>query len=107
MLQPVLSVPKELNITHYCNVSFGYKVSRKIKLKNLFHVEISQITVNTTLPILDIQELLDDAESCKRRMTAASALIGGLAGEKIRWTEQSKQFKSQIERYSCHLEKLD
>ncbi|XP_052798280.1 dynein axonemal heavy chain 8-like [Mya arenaria] len=44
------------------------------------------------------QELLDDAESCKRRMVAASALIGGLGGEKIRWTEQSKQFKSQIER---------
>ncbi|KAL4222174.1 Dynein heavy chain 8 [Mactra antiquata] len=44
------------------------------------------------------QELLDDAESCKRRMVAASALIGGLAGEKIRWTEQSKQFKSQIDR---------
>ncbi|XP_053374157.1 dynein axonemal heavy chain 8-like [Mercenaria mercenaria] len=44
------------------------------------------------------QELLDDAESCKRRMTAASALIGGLAGEKVRWTEQSKQFKSQIDR---------
>lgn len=32
-------------------------------------------------------------------MTAASALIGGLGGEKIRWTEQSKQFKAQIDRY--------
>ncbi|XP_052240013.1 dynein axonemal heavy chain 8-like isoform X2 [Dreissena polymorpha] len=44
------------------------------------------------------QELMDDAQSCKRRMVAASALIGGLAGEKTRWTEQSKQFKSQIDR---------
>ncbi|KAK6173326.1 hypothetical protein SNE40_016798 [Patella caerulea] len=44
------------------------------------------------------QELLDDAESCRRRMTAASALIGGLSGEKIRWTSQSKEFKAQIEK---------
>lgn len=45
-----------------------------------------------------VQALLEDAESCRRRMQAASALIGGLGGEKIRWTEQSKQFKSQIDR---------
>jgi hypothetical protein len=32
-------------------------------------------------------------------MKAASALIGGLGGEKTRWTQQSKQFKSQIDRY--------
>lgn len=52
-----------------------------------------------------VQALLEDAESCRRRMQAASALIGGLGGEKIRWTEQSKQFKSQIDRQctSCNL----
>ena len=44
------------------------------------------------------QMLLDDAESCRRKMSAASALIGGLAGERIRWTEQSKEFKAQIDR---------
>jgi len=44
------------------------------------------------------QALQDDADTCKRKMTAASALIEGLSGEKIRWTEQSKEFKAQINR---------
>ena len=44
------------------------------------------------------QALQDDADTCERKMRAASALIEGLSGEKIRWTEQSKEFKAQIER---------
>lgn len=31
-------------------------------------------------------------------MDAASALINGLSGEKIRWTEQSAQFQAETER---------
>ena len=50
--------------------------------------------------ILYFQALLDDAERCRRKMTAASALIGGLGNERVRWTEQSKEFKDQIGRYS-------
>ena len=44
------------------------------------------------------QDLLDDAETCRRKMLAASTLIGGLGGEKERWTEQSKEFEAQIGR---------
>ena len=50
------------------------------------------------------QDLMNDAATCKRRMIAASTLINGLRGEKERWTEQSKEFKAQIDRFvSSHL----
>ena len=42
------------------------------------------------------KELQDDADTCQRKMAMASALIGGLGGEKIRWTAQSKLFAEQI-----------
>lgn len=44
------------------------------------------------------QRLTDAANVCLRKMTAATALINGLGGEKIRWTQQSKDFKEQIGR---------
>jgi dynein heavy chain len=39
-----------------------------------------------------------NADSCKRKMNAATALITGLRGEKDRWTIQSKEFADRIGR---------
>ncbi|XP_034335195.2 dynein axonemal heavy chain 5 isoform X1 [Magallana gigas] len=44
------------------------------------------------------QALVDDAEACRRKMNNATALIQGLSGERIRWTEASKGFQAQIHR---------
>ncbi|KAJ3097005.1 Dynein heavy chain 5, axonemal [Phlyctochytrium planicorne] len=44
------------------------------------------------------QALQADADSCKRKMNAATALISGLKGEKDRWTIQSKEFAERIGR---------
>ncbi|XP_052892579.1 dynein axonemal heavy chain 8 [Anopheles moucheti] len=42
--------------------------------------------------------VLDDAKQCQDKMDAASALIDGLADERVRWTEQLEQFKDETER---------
>lgn len=44
------------------------------------------------------KEVQEIANKCKNKMDAAKALIDGLGGERIRWTEQSAQFKSEIDR---------
>ncbi|XP_039872861.1 dynein heavy chain 8, axonemal-like isoform X1 [Simochromis diagramma] len=60
--------------------------------------EFDKVKAKCDAAMKEKQDLLDDAEKCKNKMQAASALIDGLSGEKVRWTEQSKEFKSQINR---------
>ncbi|XP_018342058.1 PREDICTED: dynein heavy chain 8, axonemal [Trachymyrmex septentrionalis] len=44
------------------------------------------------------QKIVDQAAACQAKMDTATAMIDGLSGEKIRWTEQVTTFKSEIER---------
>ena len=44
------------------------------------------------------QKLANQADNCRRKMTSASTLINGLTGEKVRWTETSKNLKEQLGR---------
>lgn len=46
--------------------------------------------------VLEKQRLTDAANLCRRKMNTATTLINGLGGEKIRWTQQSKEFKEQL-----------
>lgn len=49
--------------------------------------------------VFEKQRLTDAANQCLRKMTTATALINGLGGEKLRWTQQSKEFKEQLGEY--------
>jgi Microtubule-binding stalk of dynein motor len=44
------------------------------------------------------QALEDDATATQRKMDSANALLGALAGEEARWTQQSKEFDDTIQR---------
>ena len=50
--------------------------------------------VNTDI----FQILVDDANACRRKMDNATALIDGLSGERVRWTEASKSFEAETAR---------
>ncbi|XP_053918562.1 dynein axonemal heavy chain 8 isoform X2 [Cuculus canorus] len=60
--------------------------------------ELDKVQAKFDAAMKEKTDLLNDAETCRRKMQAASALIDGLSGEKVRWTQQSKEFKSQINR---------
>ncbi|XP_052831159.1 dynein axonemal heavy chain 5-like [Octopus bimaculoides] len=60
--------------------------------------KLNAVKIDYDRAMVEKQTLVDDYDSCKSKMTAASELISGLAGEKERWTEQSKEFNEQIGR---------
>ncbi|CAH8594477.1 unnamed protein product [Schistosoma turkestanicum] len=60
--------------------------------------ELDLVQAEYDRAMADKQKLLDEAEGCRRKMSNATALIEGLAGERIRWTEASQTFQEQINR---------
>nr|CAD7439194.1 unnamed protein product [Timema bartmani] len=60
--------------------------------------ELNKVRAEFDKAMADKQAVQDEAGLVMRKMNAASALITGLADEKVRWTEQSAAFKSEIER---------
>ncbi|KAM9382937.1 dynein axonemal heavy chain 8 [Phaethornis superciliosus] len=60
--------------------------------------ELDKVQAKFDAAMKEKMDLLNDAETCRRKMEAASALIDGLSGEKVRWTQQRKEFKAQINR---------
>ncbi|XP_078069648.1 dynein axonemal heavy chain 8-like [Mustelus asterias] len=60
--------------------------------------ELDKVQAKFDAAMKQKMDLLEDAETCRRKMEAASALIDGLSGERIRWTDQCKEFKAQLNR---------
>ena len=48
--------------------------------------------------VMEKQQIAKQADQCRKKMSAASTLINGLGGERIRWTQQSKNFKDQLQK---------
>lgn len=61
-------------------------------------IEVKGLNDEYAMAMGEAQKTQDEADATKAKMDAANKLIGGLGGEKIRWTAQSKEFASTIRR---------
>lgn len=55
--------------------------------------ELEKLNADREINETELNKLNEKAEKMERRLTAASKLISGLAGEKVRWTEDSAKLK--------------
>eukprot|EP00743_Colponemidia_sp_Colp-15_P005816 GILK01006251.1.p1 GENE.GILK01006251.1~~GILK01006251.1.p1 ORF type:complete len:1675 (+),score=351.95 GILK01006251.1:567-5027(+) len=60
--------------------------------------ELDEITAKYEAALADKKRLEADLDMTKRKMDSANALINGLSTEKVRWTQQSGEFKDTIRR---------
>ena len=60
--------------------------------------QLASVKAQYDQAVAEKTRLTQAADACRRKMHAASQLINGLGGEKIRWTQQSKAFKEQMGR---------
>nr|XP_032816356.1 dynein heavy chain 5, axonemal isoform X1 [Petromyzon marinus] len=79
------------------NIAMGDLQSAQAEL-DAKQAELDLVQAGYEKALREKQELMDDAERCRRKMQTASGLISGLAGEKERWTNMSKEFAAQIKR---------
>merc|ERR1719410_1120890 len=60
--------------------------------------ELRKVQNMYSAAVKEKQKLALQADICRKKMSAASTLINGLGGEKLRWTQQSRAFKEQLGR---------
>lgn len=58
--------------------------------------ELDQVQALYDAAMKEKQDLEDDAQNCRRKMSNATALIDGLGGEKVRWTSSSASLQAQV-----------
>ena len=93
-------LPLKLNLVMQENRLRGAERELKFAEKTLAKKErdLGKCREMYAAAVREKQKLAEEADICRRKMTAASTLINGLKGEKERWTSTSKVLKEQLGR---------